>query len=99
MPPQYALLSEQPLDETYPQRLVALVADLESRPPAASDLLCEFGVTHIYLGQRRGLVGAGVRQLYDDQSLAASPEFRLVYEADRVRVYAISPELCSGRTS
>jgi hypothetical protein len=62
MPPQYALLNEAPAESGYSQRVVDLVAHLEEHSPASPEglaRLCEWGITHVYIGQGQGKVGAG----------------------------------------
>ncbi len=99
MPPQYALLNETPAEPGYSQRVVDLVAHLEEHSPASPEglsRLCEWGITHVYIGQGQGKVGAGAVQLFAPDDLLASPVFRPVYRQDRVWVLALNPETCGG---
>lgn len=100
MPPQYALL-EQPVDPEQIPRLISLTASLEGIPlstlPAAA-LLCEQGYSHVYLGQKQGLVGFEVRQLYSETQLRRNPALQLVYVQDRVRIFALDPRFCASGT-
>ena len=99
MPPQYALMNELPAEPTYSQRVVDLVARLETTSPASSEgirLLCDWGITHVYIGQGQGNVGAGVRQLFSPTALMNSPAFSLVYHLDRVYIFALDPQACGG---
>jgi len=100
MPPQYALLNEAPAESGYSQRVVDLVAHLEKRSPASPEglaRLCEWGITHVYIGQGQGKVGAGAVQLFPPEVLADSPAFRPVYHQDRVWIFALNPEACEER--
>jgi hypothetical protein len=97
MPPQYALLNEAPLESSYTKNVVQLVADLENTSPASPQgirWLCQWGVTHAYIGQRQGRAGIGATQLYSAQEFANSPAFRLIYHQDRVSIFALDPQAC-----
>ncbi len=99
MPPQYALLNEVPADPTYSTAVVDLVKQLEQvdvGSPEGMALLCDAGVTHVYLGQRQGNVGSGVVQLYSAAELAQAAGLTEVYHHDLVRVYAVDDGACSG---
>jgi hypothetical protein len=97
MPPQYALLNEAPSPADYTRRVIELVARLERAPPSApanTQLLCEWGITHVYVGQGQGRVGLAADQLFTPQQLAASPLFSLVYHQDQVSIFALSAHAC-----
>jgi len=99
MPPQYALLTEQPLEEGYSRRVVDLVAQLEEvslSTPEGTSLLCRYGISHVYIGQGQGRVGAGVTQLFAPADLLAAPDLVLVYHQDRVFVFSLTPQACAG---
>ena len=99
MPPQYALLNESPARPGYSQQVVDLVTLLEGHSPASPEglaRLCEWGITHVYIGQGQGRVGAGAVQLFSPKALSNSPAFRLLYYQDRVWVFALNPEACGG---
>jgi uncharacterized membrane protein len=98
MPPQYALMTEQPEPKEFSQQVIALINFWEAHSinsPDGLDALCRFGITHIYNGQLQGKVGDGVRQLFSDQELETSPAFERVYHRDRVSIYALKPSTCS----
>ncbi len=97
MPPQYALINEQPIQPTYPQELVDLVAALESTSLAdveGTQLVCEHGITHIYIGQGQGVIGFGVSQLYGPDELQANPALELVYSQEGVRIFKVKAGAC-----
>ena len=97
MPPQYALLNEAPADAEYTRRVVDLVACLETTSPGSLDgiqLLCDWDITHVYIGQGQGKVGTGVVQLFSPDALATSPVFSKVYQRDRVCILALNPQAC-----
>ena len=97
MPPQYALLNETPIIPDYTQQVVGLVETLEHNTPASAvglQALCEAGVTHIYIGQTQGLTGFGVTQLFAPDDFISQPAFKLVYQGDRVYIFALSEGVC-----
>lgn len=49
--------------------------------------LREHGVTHVYIGQRRGRVNYAGPDVLNPTELAASPRFRTIYHEDRVWVF------------
>lgn len=98
MPPQYALLNEVPIEPNYSQDVVDLVAMLEKKTPNSKEgleLLCEQGITHIYIGQRQGKVGAGASQLFLPKMFDENPAYELVYHHDRVYIYELDTNHCS----
>jgi hypothetical protein len=98
MPPLYALGSEVPLDASYSSQIVETVAALEMISLNTGEgvaLLCELGVSHVYIGQLQGLVGlTWLNQLYSPQELLDQPTYQLVYHQDRVYIFALQPEAC-----
>jgi hypothetical protein len=97
MPPQYALVNEVPVESGYTQRVVGLVAHLETASPASPEgmrLLCDWGITHVYVGQGQGKVGNHAVQLFSPDALTASSVFNEVYQQDRVHVFALNPVVC-----
>jgi len=100
MPPQYALLNERPIDADYTRKVVELVAGLEANSPASPEgmrLLCEQGITHVYIGQRQGTVGFAAPQLFAPDDFAPQPAFDLVYREDRVYVFAFDRATCPAQ--
>lgn len=98
MPPQYAILNETPAEPGYSERLVELVAHLEDNSPASPAglaRLCEWGITHVYIGQGQGEVGAGAVQLFAPDDFTGSADFQQVYGQDRVRIFALKPAACA----
>ena len=98
MPPLYALGSEVPWEVGYSEEVVALTAALETvllNSEAGVKLLCDAGVTHVYIGQRQGLVGATwLSQSFTPQELLDSAEYELVYQQDRVYIFALRAGVC-----
>lgn len=99
MPPQYALLNEVPSPPDYSRRVVEFVRGLEQAGPETAEglrRLCAEGVSHVFVGQREGRVGSGVRQLFSTEGLSASPSFEPLYRRDRVAIFALRPEACQA---
>jgi len=92
IPPQYALSNELPIVEDYSQKVIDLEAALENKgidSQAGIDKLCEFGVTHIYIGQKQGNVANNGKPLFTPDELAASDVFQMIYHQDRVYIYSV----------
>lgn len=99
MPPQYALLNEVPADTEYTQRVVDLVAHLETASlasPEGVQLLCGWGITHVYIGQGQGKVGTNAVQLFSPEELMSSQAFNLLYRQDRVHIFALNSQTCGA---
>ena len=99
MPPQYALYNEAESIPIYGQSVVGLVTSLEDSPPttqAGLSALCDFGVTHLYVGQGQGRVAAQKLEPYlEPTELSADPAFDLVYHQDRVWVFEMKDDACA----
>jgi hypothetical protein len=99
MPPQYALINEIPAEVGYTQRVVDLVAHLGTTSqvsPEWTQSLCDWGITHVYVGQGQGQVGAGMTQLFSPAILAGNPALSTVYNQDRVYIFDLNPETCQA---
>ncbi len=92
IPPQYALANETPVDQGYSLGVVNLQATLEEKGVTSQDgikLLCDYGITHVYIGQKQGAVGNPSKPLFTPAELATNGVFRLVYHIDRVYIYSV----------
>jgi hypothetical protein len=76
----------------YVNTRAAILHGLGPRADEAFDMLVKNGVTHVYIGQRQGLVGTPVAALLDPQELVADGRYRLVYHVDRVYVFELAPQ-------
>jgi hypothetical protein len=98
MPPLYALSSEKPVEPGYSRQVIDLVAALETTPlnaPEGVALLCEQGISHVYIGQLQGLVGISwLAQLYTPEELVNQPAYQQVYHQDRVYIFALREDAC-----
>jgi hypothetical protein len=99
MPPQYALMNETEAIPGYDGAVTQLVAHLGDNAPTSPkglDKLCQFGVTHVYIGQGQGKVARESLTPYlVPADLVASPHFELIYHQDRVWVFALKDGSCS----
>jgi hypothetical protein len=99
MPPQYALLNERETIAGYGRAVVQLVSELDENSPVTPEglaKLCQFGVTHIYVGQGQGKVALEPLNPYlVPADLRSSPYFDLVYHEDRVWIFAVKDAVCS----
>jgi hypothetical protein len=94
LPPQYALLTEQSISPGYSQRAVALVKTLEHYPltsPAGIKTLADWGITHVYIGQRQGLSSSWMAQLESRPAEPGASPFQLVYQQDRIAIFSFHP--------
>ncbi len=92
IPPHYALANETPIDAGYSTQVVALEAQLEKlsvSSPEGVKLLCDYGISHVYIGQKQGSVGNLGKPLFTPEELASNPVFRLLYHIDQVYIYAV----------
>ena len=92
IPPQYALANEIPIEPDYSQRLVNLQSELEKTSLASGSgirLLCEFGITHVFIGQKQGKIANPGEPLFTPEELATSSVFHLIYHQDRVYIFAV----------
>ena len=97
IPPQYAILNEKPDEHNYSAKLVELIALLEKHSldsPEARRAICAMGVTHLFSGQRQGLVGADVRQLFSPSLLQQTEGLVPIYQRDRVIVASLDNSFC-----
>jgi hypothetical protein len=97
MPPQYALMNEKPVQDGYTNSVVTLVSDLEKHRPDSLEgrkQLCNWGITHIYIGQGQGKISTDRYQLFSPDDFLLSPNFEAIYNQDRVFIFAHHLENC-----
>jgi hypothetical protein len=78
----------------YGQRLHALPQQLAGRDlgdPEVLNLLADYDITHVFVGQRQGRVNYGGPYVIDPKQMLASDSYRLLYHQDRVWVFEIIP--------
>jgi len=97
MPPQYAMMNEASESPDYTRRVVDLTMLLETTPPisdAGLVALCDWGITHVYIGQGQGKVGSGAVQLFSPDIFIGNGYFQQVYHQDRVYIFAFDATVC-----
>ena len=97
MPPQYALTDEVPIVMGYSQKLVDLVAQLEHTSlttDAGVKLLCDYGITHVYIGQKQGMVGNNRKPLFTPEIFENNLFFQQEYHQDRVYIFSLNEATC-----
>lgn len=98
MPPQYPLLAEKPIEPEYNEMVVRLTGEIRQHGIASSDviaMLCQYGVTHAYIGQAEGRVGTPPpTPMLSREALEESRSFVRVYAEERVAIFALRPEAC-----
>jgi hypothetical protein len=100
IPPQYALLNEVPVQPDYTQRMISMVESMQTAPLdslQSFSILCEEGVTYVYVGQLQGwaaLKMLGAPQLFSPTVLLNSPYYSVAYHQDRVYVFSLNRGYC-----
>lgn len=70
--------------------LVAALQACRGQAEAVRSILSRYGITHVFLGERRGSVGYGITQLVPEQWLRSSSDFTLLYQAGRAQVWRLN---------
>lgn len=106
IPPQYALLAEQPNEPGYSDAVNGLISQLAAVSAATGEghaAICAFPrpITHVYLGQRQGLVNKALPNKVEQPmlipaQLLADDAFRLVYHEDQVMIFEFDRSLCAS---
>jgi hypothetical protein len=99
MPPQYALLSERPIDAAYSRWIVDLMVQLRRigvTSTAGVAVLCRDHITHVYVGQERGANGTPPpnQPLLPIGMLTQSPAFTTLYRQDKVAIFGLNEAAC-----
>jgi hypothetical protein len=97
MPPQYAMVNEVPVPADYTQQIVDITRAFETMPTLTADqtqLLCQHGITHVYIGQQQGQTGAGAHPILFPADFLSSTAYELVYHEDRVYIFELDQAVC-----
>jgi len=89
LPPQYALANEKPQKSDYSNLVVNLTHTLENSSISSKEtleLFCEWGITHIYIGQNQGQIGLGAKPLFRPKDI---PNEWIIYNQDRVFIFDV----------
>jgi len=65
-------------------------------PALLLPVLCRDGITHVYLGERRGTVGYGMTQLVPEEWLGQNPAFALLFQEGAAQVWSFDRSVCPG---
>jgi len=105
IPPQYALLTEEPNQPGFSQAVNGLVRTLTVTPansPEAIEAICKFPqpITHVYLGQRQGMVDKALphpptHPMMSAELMLREPAFRLIYHRDQVMIFEFDRSRCA----
>ncbi len=106
IPPQYALLAEQPNEPGYSEAVNGLIRQLaavSAATPEGHTAICNFPrpITHVYLGQRQGLVDKALpnktqQPMLVPEELLQDRAFRLVYHEDQVMIFEFDRSICTS---
>jgi hypothetical protein len=99
IPPQYAQFNESPQPPDFTKRVVELYASLRENPisyPESINLLCDWGITHIYNGQGQGMVG-GPPLYHPAEMREETSLFTQIYHQDRVSIFTLNQEACNSQ--
>jgi hypothetical protein len=99
-------MAEQPNQPGYSEavhRLIRELSAVSAATPEGHAAICNFPrpISHVYLGQRQGLVNEALpnkRQepMLNPDQLIRDPAFRLVYHEDQVMVFEFDRSVCSA---
>lgn len=107
IPLQYALLTERPNMPGYSETVNSFIRQLTSvsaASPEGHGAICAFPrpITHVYLGQRQGLVNKALpnktqRPMLLPDQLLQDRAFRLIYHEDRVMIFEFDRTICAPK--
>lgn len=89
IPPINYFQEKMPL-EISDESLVEIVKSVKNSGGESSALretLCRFGITHVYLGDRRGKVGYGDTELIPESWLRGNSDFTLIHQEKKAQVW------------
>ncbi len=79
-----------------PRRIAADVRASQGDPAQVQAILCREGITHIFLGQRRGSAAIGSQELIPEAWLVDKPHLTLAMRIGRADVWAFDRTTCGG---
>jgi hypothetical protein len=105
IPPQYALVIEQPTIAGYNEAVGSLVRQLFETSASSKEgkaAICNFPeeITHVYIGQRRGMVDKPLpvpppHPMLQADLLLEDPSFQLLYQKDHAMVFGFDRSICT----
>ncbi|MFP4082750.1 MAG: DUF6541 family protein [Candidatus Aminicenantes bacterium] len=94
-PVVYTLETVKPeVDNRSFTRIASLIETSRGDPARLRSILCQEGVTHVYLGEKRGRVGYGAEPLVLEKWLEEISDFTLIYQNSRAQVWHFDRSLC-----
>jgi hypothetical protein len=75
-------------------RIVRDVQNSHGEPDKLAAVLCREGITHIYLGERRGTVGYDIQELIPEPWLHGSPHCTLLFRRGKAQVWHFDRKGC-----
>ena len=96
VPPAQYLIEQLPagVEKVSFAKLVREVRDSQGHPDKLTDVLCREGITHIFLGERRGAVGYAIQELIPESWLRGSPHFTLLFHQGKAQVWRFKRTGC-----
>lgn len=105
IPPQYALVIETPNQLSYSEAVNTLVHALLTEPISsiyAKKAICTFPrpITHLYIGQRQGLVSGALpippeKSMLNPEQLLNDTDFSLLYQRDNTWLFEFNRAVCN----
>jgi hypothetical protein len=99
IPPQYAF-NEVPISSNYNNwvnEIYQTLLKINIGSKEGFNYLCDWGISHIYIGQKQGSVGdSGTQPLFTIEQLRNETYFELLYQEDMVRIYKINSLNCNA---
>lgn len=87
-----ALSSAEKVDPTADvssiRQLVADIVASSGDRATLRSILSRLGITHLFLGQKRGVVGYETQELIPEDWLSGNPDFKLLYQKDKAQVWS-----------
>lgn len=97
--PPASYFTEQNSEPGFIQRVANFDAEVlasKGEPSILTPILCQEGVTHVYLGERRGTVGFGANALVPEGWLVSNPAFSLLFQEGAAQVWSFDRGVCGG---
>lgn len=73
------------------------VVDSKGNHNRLRTILCQNGITHVYLGEKQGQVGVGAVSLIPLEWLQQNSDFRLLHQVDQSQVWEFERTHCAAR--
>jgi hypothetical protein len=87
-PSQYSMEALSPdIDKLSFARIIKEVRASEGKPGELKDVLCREGISHVYLGEKRGAVGYEIQELIPESWLRGNPDFTLLFSEGEAQVW------------